>query len=74
METVFDHNITEKEWKHIYGTCSQDKYISFIGQETAYYDIAVLYYIRGDNDKATAYANKLPPHRRNDLWRMLTHP
>lgn len=74
METVFDHNITDEEWKNMYGTCPQNEYTSFIGQETAFYDIATLFYLRGDNKKATEYANKLSPDRQNDLWRILTHP
>lgn len=72
IETVFDHNITDKEWKLVRGI-SSDLYLSIIGQETAFFDIAVLFYIRGNKKKATAYANKLSPDRRNDLWRILTH-
>lgn len=74
METVFDHNITEKEWKYIHGNCRKDFYLKILDQETAYYDIATLFYLRGDKKMATVYANKLSPQYRNDLWRILTHP
>lgn len=67
IETVFDHNITEEEWENMYGSCTQNKYTSFIGQETAFYDIATLFYLRGNKEKATEYANKLSPDRRNDF-------
>ncbi len=73
METVFDHNITEKEWNYIRGS-RKDFYLKIVDQETAYYDIAALYYHRGNEEMATVYANKLSPQYRNDLWRILTHP
>lgn len=73
METVFDHNITEKEWKYVCGD-EKKSYLKYIDKETALYDIAVLYYHRGNEEMATVYANKLSPQKRNDLWRTLTHP
>lgn len=73
METVFDHNITEKEWKYVRGS-RKDFYLKFLDKETAFYDIAALYYIRGNEAKAIEYANKLSPLKKLDLWRMLTHP
>lgn len=73
IETVFDHNITDEEWKKVRGM-SSNLYLSTIDQETAFYDIAALFYLRGDKKKTGEYANKLSPDRRNDLWRILTHP
>ena len=58
---------SEEEWENMYGSCTQNKYTSFIGQETAFYDIATLFYLRGNKEKATEYANKLSPDRRNDF-------
>lgn len=74
METVFDHNITEKEWKRIYSDYSKESYLKHPCQEIFLRDIATLYYIRGNKEMATAYANRLPPDTKNDLWRTLTHP
>ena len=74
METVFDYNITEKEWAYMYKAITKDFYLSFIGQESAYRDLAILFYIRGDMKRAESYADKLPPSVKNDLWRTLTHP
>lgn len=73
METVFDYNITPEEWEYICGM-TKEVYLSIIGQESAYQDLAALFYIRGDMKRATEYAEKLPPEVKYDLWRTLTHP
>lgn len=73
METVFDYNITPEEWEYICGM-TKEVYLSIIGQESAYQDLAALFYIRGDMKRATEYAEKLPPDVKYDLWRTLTHP
>jgi hypothetical protein len=73
VETVFDHNITKKEWDGICGI-DKDEYLRFAGESTANLDLAKLYYRRGDKEKATYYADKLPPNGRNDFWRTVTHP
>ena len=73
METVFDYNITPEEWEYIRGM-TKEVYLSIIGQESAYQDLAALFYIRGDMKRATEYAEKLPPDVKYDLWRTLTHP
>lgn len=73
METVFDHNITEKEWKSIRGM-KKESYLNSVDPETAIYDIASLFYHRGDEERAMVYSEKLPDLIKHDLWRALKHP
>ncbi len=74
METVFDHNITDDEWKWVNGS-SKDKYLLLAKLDpiTAFRDIAYLYWLRGDKELAKKYAKKLPPLKENDFWRILAH-
>jgi hypothetical protein len=74
METVFDYNITPEEWENIHGGAGKERYLQLIGEESANFDLALLFYRRGDKEKATYYANKLPFDYRNDFWRLVTHP
>lgn len=74
METVFDYNITPEEFEYIRGFQSKEEYIQHLDEFTANYDLAALFYKRGNKTKATYYANKLPIDDRNDFWRTVTHP
>lgn len=58
METVFDHNITEKEFKEILGKIFKDKddYLKNMSLEShAYFNIYELYILRNDLKKAEKY-------------------
>ncbi len=75
METVFDHNITEEEWKATIGSLSKTTYSRIMDQESAYQDIATLFFVRGDIERAKEYANKLSsPLDMYDLYRTWYHP
>ncbi len=63
METVFDHNITEKEKEAVLGsaTYTRERLESVITSQESHYGIIYsLYTYRGDNKKAEEYANKIP--------------
>ncbi len=72
METVFDHNITEEEWKSIRGV-NKDLYLKIIEQNTAFADIASLYWLRNEKDIAVSYIEKTSPEMRLDWWRITLH-
>lgn len=59
METIFDHNPTEKEVKAILDYCeikSKDEYLKNNKSQTAsYFHIYMLYYDRNDMDKSSKY-------------------
>ena len=73
METVFDHNITPKEWENINGM-DKDLYLSVVDEDSANEGLASLYFLRGKKKKAKFYADKLPDSMRVDFWRGATHP
>lgn len=66
METVFDHNITKQEWNYIRGT-DKSKYLSCVDPQMAIWDLASLFYIRGNIQLAETYSEKLPDLRKYDL-------
>lgn len=73
MKTVFDYKISPEEWAKIKGM-TKEIYLSSVDPDTAKADIATLFYLRGDKERATALSEELPPDVKNDLWRTLTHP
>lgn len=73
MKTVFDYKISPDEWAKIRGT-TKETYLSFVDPDTAKADIATLFFLRGEIERATALSEELPPDVKNDLWRTLTHP
>lgn len=73
MKTVFDYNITPEEWRNI-SRMDKETYLSVVDEESANYDLALLFYERGEKEKARAFADKLPPNTKNDFWRSVTHP
>ena len=73
MKTVFDYNITEEESKHI-GMLDKDFYLNHCTEDDANMDLALLFYLRNEKEKAREYADKLPIDMKNDFWRTVTHP
>lgn len=73
MKTVFDYRIRPEEWAKINGS-TKDVYLSSVDTDTAKADIAALFYLRGEKERAAALSDELPPDVKNDLWRTLTHP
>lgn len=81
METIFDFNPTDKELSDIrfdaFSLClkfgiktnkklTPELYKEIITQESAYYDLALLFEFRKIQDKAEKYWNQLPKQRRID--------
>ena len=73
MKTVFDYNITEKEWNDICGM-DKDFYLKHCTEDDANLDLAYLFWYRGEKEKAKTYAEKLPLSTKNSFWRNVTHP
>ncbi len=70
METVFNHNITEEEWMVIH-SLPKELYLSTINEEEANYDLAFLFFLRGQKEKVHKYVAKLSPLRKNNFWRVI---
>ena len=73
METVFDHNITDKEWQDICGL-NKDLYLKVVDEESANLGLAFLYYRRGNRKMVDKYLKNLSPLRVSDFWRTVKHP
>lgn len=74
METVFDHNITQKEREAIgVSQTSKEVYLINMDEETANNHLAFLYSNRGDLKKAEFYADRLPFLMRMDCLRTISH-
>lgn len=80
METIYDHNPTETELINIgANSMSKSEYLSIIASgddaDSANWDLALLFDLRGDVKKTELYANRIKDDAyRTDLWRTLTHP
>ena len=58
METIFDHNITDKEFKELFGQFFKDKndYLKNMTIEShAYFNIYELYVLRNNLEKAEKF-------------------
>ena len=73
METVFDHNITPEESIFI-GMLEKEFYLNSCTEDDANLDLAKLFYLRNEKDRARKYAERLPLDMKNDFWRIVTHP
>lgn len=73
METVFDYNITPEECKRI-GMLDKGFYLENCTEDDANMDLALLFHIRNEKEKAREYADKLPLDMKNEFWRTITHP
>lgn len=73
METVFDKNITPEECRRI-GMLEKRFYLENCTEDDANMDLAALFYLRNEKEKAREYANKLPLDMKNEFWRTVTHP
>lgn len=73
METIFDHNITQEECRYI-TSLSKSEYLRYFEQESAYSDIAMLYYRRGNKNMYRKYLDKLSYDMREACIRTVTHP
>ncbi|MGE4289956.1 MAG: hypothetical protein AB7E36_14830 [Salinivirgaceae bacterium] len=71
METILDHNITDKEKEYI--GCTSLNPLELNEQANNYF-LAMLFYSRGDKVKAEKYADKLPAQDKVDFYRLVTHP
>ena len=73
METVFDYDITPEECKRI-GMLDKAFYLKICTEDGANMDLALLFHIRNEKEKARIYADKLPLDMKNEFWRTITHP
>lgn len=63
METIFDHNPTNQELKHLIGDLSKKEYLeelSFAPKGENILFIVLLYEYRKDFDTANKYRNQIP--------------
>lgn len=62
METIFDHNITEKEMEFItgYSDTTKEEYLSYRKKDGYIIDLYYLYRYRKDATKAVSYYNMIP--------------
>ena len=72
METVFDHNITPEECLRI-GVLDKEFYLENCTEDDANMDLALLFHIRNEKEKAREYADKLPLDMKNEFVRTITH-
>jgi len=73
IETVYQHGLTVEESKKI-GFPEKNIYLRVIDEQSARFDLALLYNLRGDEVKVAKYLEGLPPNMVNDFWRTVTHP
>lgn len=73
METVFDYNITPEECQRI-GMLDKGFYLENCTEDDANTDLATLFHIRNEKEKAREYADKLPLDMKNEFWRTIMHP
>lgn len=59
METIFDYDPTPNERRYFVGTESQEWYLAGLTQDEALEDLAGLFAMRGDRERATAYARQI---------------
>ncbi len=68
IETIFDHHITEDEFKQLFDfEESQEDYEYTLSQTDAYVDLHYLYELRGNLERAQFYLNQLDEKTRNQL-------
>ena len=58
METIFDHNITDKEYQEL-GLINKETYLKIIDEESARLDLACLYHYRSNKRKVDEYLKGL---------------
>ena len=73
METVFDYKINPEECQRI-GMLDKGFYLENCTEDDANMDLALLFHIRNEQEKAREYADKLPLDMKNEFWRTITHP
>lgn len=73
-KTVFDYDITDEEWNNIGGCMDKSFYLKYATQDDFNQDIATLFWLRGEKEKAKKFAERLPLNDRNDWLRLMTHP
>lgn len=61
METILDHNITDEEWKDLFGVkMSRSEYLDGLDQRKAYEHLFYLYRSRGNKKMAKRYLDMTP--------------
>jgi len=59
METIFDHSVTDDEFRNLFPNYrTKTDYLLYTSTFTRFIDIYRLYELRGENEKARSYLQK----------------
>ncbi len=72
METIFDHNMTEEERYKLIGTCSDEKFLYCLDEDSSNHFLAKLYLLRNDEKKMMEYVNKLPVNMKYEFMKLIS--
>lgn len=59
METIFDYDPTPEELRYLTGAASKETYLSGLTPDESFEDLAGLFAMRGDGERAGAYARQI---------------
>lgn len=72
METILDHNMTEEERYKLIGTCSDEKFLYCLDEDSSNHFLAKLYLLRNDEKKMMEYVNKLPVNMKYEFMELIS--
>ena len=72
METILDHNMTEEERYKLIGTCSDEKFLYCLDEDSSNHFLAKLYLLRNDEKKKMEYVNKLPVNMKYEFMKLIS--
>lgn len=72
METILDHNMTEEERYKLIGTCSDEKFLYYLDEDSSNHFLAKLYLLRNDEKKMMEYVNKLPVNMKYEFMKLIS--
>ena len=72
METILDHNMTEEERYKLIGTCSDEKFLYCLDEDSSNHFLAKLYLLRNDEKKMMDYVNKLPVNMKYEFMKLIS--
>lgn len=72
METILDHNMTEEERYKLIGTCSDEKFLYCLDEDSSNHFLAKLYLLRNDEKKMMEYVNKLPVNMKYKFMKLIS--
>lgn len=72
METILDHNMTEEERYKLIGTCSDEKFLYCLDEDSSNHFLSKLYLLRNDEKKMMEYVNKLPVNMKYEFMKLIS--